>query len=164
MDNTFENNFYNAHIKADLTTLINDLKSTRDYSELSHVMTYIDFEECLLDLDNDDSLEYSGYKYNFCEDEQLWFLHIEGKELETFGNKTDMICELMYHFNIPLNNYRYVINTWVAVSQQFGEYLTEKGERVIEWNGLTIWGTHRNFRSEPIYTLNMVQYFLQENS
>lgn len=163
MINTFENNFYNAHIKADLTTLINSLKDSH-YTELSGVMSYVDFDECILDLNNDDSLGFSGYDYRFCEDAQLWYLYIEGNGLETFEDKTDMVCELMSHFDIPLANYRYVINTWVAVSQEFGEYLTNNGERVIEWNGLTIWGTYRRSRNTPIYTLNMVQNFLQENS
>ena len=161
--------FTDYHVRQNLTSLVNTLVHnntiTSQYRvELNHVLSYIDYDGLLEDIENDDDFhgatwESREYVTEDGEDTEVeWYVHVGG-ETRHADDLQEVACIIADYFEIPLGNYGVPLNRWYVVSRDFFIYLGEHGERVIDWNGMYIWGTW--LRSENTYPieLDMVQEY-----
>lgn len=159
MINEFEQNFYLRHIKADVTELVNFLLDELDYSDLHGLKSYVNYAECQRELDEDETLQYSYSEHS----DGYIYLHLGG-ETSCHKDMRDITLELMDYYSIPLSNYTYKINCYVAVGETFASYLRELDEVVINYKGLNIWGTYKRSKNQPLSNLFRVQEFLEKST
>lgn len=161
-----KNNIYtftNEHIRQNLTslvrTLVHDNALTKQYKvELNYVLSYIDYDGLLEDVEYDDDCRASWDVAYSNGEPDGYYVHIGG-ETRYADDLQEVACMIADYYGIPLGNYGVPLNRWYVVSRDFFIYLGEQGERVIDWNGMYIWGTW--LRSENTYPieLDMVQEY-----
>ena len=132
----------------------------------SNKSTFAICKNILEDIEDDDNFHVSWQEAYSSGEPDGYYVHVGG-ETRHADDLQEVACIIADYFEIPLGNYGVPLNRWYVVSRDFFIYLGEHGERVIDWNGMYIWGTW--LRSENTYPieLDMVQeyyaYILNSN-